>query len=113
MSDTASEKVDQANDDLIRARQLAPKPDELVEQKGPLIWDMPKLRRWVADGCDPASPDCIDGYTLKKIEDDGLVDLTEVKVGNRTMLYITLTGLGEFEADRLEAVERAAAEQQA
>jgi len=82
-------------------------------EQGRLIWDMPKLRRWVEDGCDPSSPDCIDGYTLRRIEEDGLIELDDVSVGARSMLSIKLTGMGEFEADRLEYVNKRIASEEA
>jgi hypothetical protein len=74
------------------------------------IWDMPKVRRWVNDGLKPDSPDVIDGYGLKAMENDDMIRL-ESTIGGQ--LVVTLTGLGNHEADRLEvvqAMERQAAE---
>lgn len=80
------------------------------EQQGPLIWDMPKLRRWVEAGMAVDSEDVIDGYTLRRIAEDGLVLLAMDK-GDP---LVHITPLGHFEADRLEALEaRARAEAEA
>lgn len=69
-----------------------------------MMWAMERTRKWVEAGCDPRHEDAPNWSTLSQMEEDGLVRLDAVRTtAQPSRLVVTLTALGEFEADRLEA----------
>lgn len=73
-------------------------PQESPPQpEGPPVWAMDRVDNWIKAGCLATDPINLDARTLKIMEADGLLTINN-KSGSK---LVQLTGLGQYEADRL------------